>query len=68
VGFIRSNTKYSFPSDNSVIIVNKDLIGNRRLGSSLIIKDNFTFGVRESNNKFKDKVGGEEDIVNIETF
>ena len=65
---IRVNTKITYPSDNSVIRVDKSLVGNRRMGSSLIIKDNLKFGVRESNVKFENKVGQEEEIINVETF
>jgi hypothetical protein len=34
----------------------------------MIIKDNLTFGVRESHEKFKNKVGGEEDITSMEAW
>ena len=47
VGVVRTNTKLAYPSDNSVIRVEKNLVGGRRIGSSLIIKDNLKFGVRE---------------------
>jgi hypothetical protein len=35
------------PSDNSVIRTVKCEIGNRIIGRSTVIKDNFTFGIRE---------------------
>lgn len=57
VGVIRTNSKFSYPSDNSIIKVEKNLLGNRRLGKSIIIKDNLVFGIRESEEKFKQKVG-----------
>lgn len=68
MGILRTNTKIAYPSDNSVIRVEKSLVGNRRLGSSIIIKDNLKFGVRESQSKFDKKVGQEEEIINIEAF
>ena len=61
VGVIRTNTKYSFPCDNSLIRVEKHVVGGRRIGASLIIKDNLTFGVRERPDSFKAKVSIEED-------
>jgi len=63
VGVIRTNTKYSYPCDNSLIRVEKHLIGGRRLGASLIIKDNLSFGIRERGDNFKAKVSTEEDEV-----
>jgi len=47
VGVLRSNTKFCFPSDNSVIRVDKHHVGQRRMGESRIIKDNFCFGLNE---------------------
>lgn len=35
------------PSDNSVIKTIKCDLGNKTIGKSLVIKDNFTFGIRE---------------------
>ena len=55
VGVLRVNTKFSFPSDNSVIRVDKSTVGQRRMGESKIIKDNFTFGVRERKEVFDQK-------------
>lgn len=68
VGFIRSNTKYSYPSDNSVIRVEKNEIGNKRLGNSVIIKDNLLFGVRESEEAYKNKAGEEEEFLNRDAW
>jgi hypothetical protein len=48
VGVIRSNSKYCFPCDNSIIRIDKHVIGNRRLGTSLVIKDNLAFGIKET--------------------
>ena len=47
VGLIRSNQKFSFPCDNSVIRVDKNQVGARRFGASVIIKDNLVFGIKE---------------------
>ena len=55
VGVLRVNTKFSFPSDNSVIRVDKYNVGQRRMGESKIIKDDFTFGVRERKYVFDQK-------------
>jgi len=55
VGVLRVNTKFSFPSDNSVIRVDKSSVGQRRMGESKIIKDNFTFGVRERKEVYDQK-------------
>ncbi len=61
VGVIRTNTKYSYPCDNSLIRSEKHLIGGRRIGASLIVKDNLVFGVRERPEAFKSKNSIEED-------
>ena len=61
VGIIRANTKYSYPSDNSLIRSEKHLIGGRRIGASLVVKDNLVFGVRERPDSFKEKLSIEED-------
>ena len=47
IGVLRQNTKISFPSDNSVIRVDKTNVGQRRMGESRIIKDNYMFGLSE---------------------
>ena len=64
VGVLRVNTKFSFPSDNSVIRVEKYNVGQRRMGESRIVKDNFTFGVRERKDVFDQKVNGEDYLRN----
>ena len=61
VGVVRTNSKYMFPCDNSLIRTEKHLIGGRRIGASLMIKDNLAFGVRERPESFKAKQGIEED-------
>jgi hypothetical protein len=47
VGAMRSNTKFSFPSDNSMIRVDRYNVGQRRFGETQIIKDNYIFGITE---------------------
>ena len=64
VGVLRVNTKFSFPSDNSVIRVDKTSVGQRRMGESKIIKDNFTFGVRERKEVFDLKAQNEDCLRN----
>jgi hypothetical protein len=45
------------------------MIGNRRFGSSLVIKDNLAFGIKENLEKFKNKLGFfEDEILNREAF
>jgi hypothetical protein len=63
IGVLRTNSKYSFPCDNSIIRVEKHQVGNRRMGASLVIKDNLVFGVREMLERFKDKLGYLDDEV-----
>jgi hypothetical protein len=47
VGLVRNRQKYCFPCDNSVIRIDKNFIGSRRFGSSVVVKDNVTFGIKE---------------------
>lgn len=61
VGVMRTSSKYSYPCDNSLIRAEKHLIGGRRIGASLVIKDNLTFGIRERPSTFKAKQTLEED-------
>jgi hypothetical protein len=63
VGVIRTNSKYSFPCDNSLIRAEKHLIGGRRIGASLVVKDNLVFGIKERHDTFTLKGGPEEDDV-----
>ena len=64
VGAIRSNTKFSFPSDNSMIRVDRYNVGQRRFGETQIIKDNYIFGITEKKQVFKQKVEGEDYLRN----
>jgi hypothetical protein len=64
VGAIRSNTKYSYPSDNSVIRVDKYEIGCKRMGESQIIKDNYCFGITQRKQENQIKVEGEDSLRN----
>ncbi len=68
-GLLRTNSKYCFPCDNSIIRIDKHVIGGRRLGTSLVVKDNLAFGIRESTDKFKAKSGlTEESILSREAW
>lgn len=64
VGVLKSNTKFSFPSDNSIIRVDKYHAGQKRMGASTIIKDNFTFGISERTSVYAKKVSGEDGLRN----
>ena len=60
LSLIRQNIKYCFPCDNSIIRVNKNYVGSRCFGSSVVVKDNFTFGWRECKAKCIEKVALED--------
>lgn len=64
---IRQNQKWCFPCDNSVIKVCKNYVGSRRFGSSLIIKDNFVFGIKETGTQLAEKVAMDDEILNFDT-
>lgn len=64
VGAIKNNTKFMFPSDNSIIRVEKHQIGQKRMGESLILKDNLVFGLSERKQFYNLKVDGEDEIRN----
>ena len=64
VGALRTNTKFSFPSDNSVIRVDKYQAGQKRMGECQIIKDNFIFGITERKDMFAFKADGEDSLRN----
>ena len=61
VGVLRVNSKYCFPCDNSIIRIDKNLVGSRRIGTSLVVKDNLLFGLRERHEVFKGKQTLDED-------
>lgn len=66
---MRTNSKYCFPSDNSIIRIDKHVIGNRRFGTSLVIKDNLAFGIKEAQDKFKAKSSlTEEELLSREAW
>ena len=67
VGLLRTNQKFCFPCDNSVIRVDKHNVGGRRFGASVILKDNLVFGVRESEAVVKEKVPLEDELLNQES-
>lgn len=64
VGVLRQNTKFSFPSDNSMIRVDRYNVGQRRFGETQIIKDNYIFGITEKKSHFSQKVEGEDGLRN----
>lgn len=63
VGVLRCSSKYLYPCDNSLIRSEKYYVGGRRLGASLVIKDNLSFGIRERAEVFKSKVSYDEDEI-----
>lgn len=65
-GLLRTNHKFCFPCDNSVIRVDKRNVAGRRFGSSVIIKDNMVFGIKENEGTVKEKVAGDDDLLNQE--
>jgi hypothetical protein len=68
VGVVRTNSKYCFPCDNSIIRIDKHHVGSRRIGTSLIVKDNLIYGIRERPETFKSKVGHENYIITREAW
>ena len=64
VGLLRSNQKYCFPCDNSVIRVDKINVAGRRFGASVVIKDNLTFGIKEDPAKVIEKVADDDELLN----
>ena len=64
VGLLNCRTKYSFPSDNSIIRVDKFQSSQKRIGESQITKDNFTFGLHERKQVIDGKVAGEDELRN----
>ena len=66
LGLVRSNQKFCFPCDNSVIRIDKHFVGSRRFGASVICKDNFIFGLRETVHKVEEKVFGEDEFSPME--
>jgi hypothetical protein len=56
-----------YPCDNSVIRVQKNFVGARCFGSSLVTKDNFIFGIKESEASLRSKVALEDTLLNFET-
>ncbi len=67
-GFLRLNTKFAYPSDDSMIRVDKCLVGSRRIGSSMVLKDNFIMGVRERVELFNANAGEEEEFLSREAY
>ena len=50
-----------------MIRVDKNQVGARRFGASVIIKDNLIFGIKEDEKKVNDKVEGDDELYNLET-
>jgi hypothetical protein len=50
-----------------VIRVRKNYVGSRSFGSSLVIKDNLVFGIKENQAVLEEKVSMEDHILNFET-
>ena len=67
VGLVRSNEKFCFPCDNSVIRIDKNQIGSRRFGTSVVIKDNLVFGIKEDQSRVNEKVEGDDELLNMES-
>lgn len=67
VGLLRTNSKYCFPCDNSVIRVDKSYVGGRRFGSCTVLKDNMIFGITEGKLEVQEKVQGQDELINMET-
>jgi hypothetical protein len=66
-GVMRTNSKFCFPCDNSVIRVDKYNVGSRRFGASLVVKDNMSFGIKERSTLVNDKVFGQDELTSMET-
>ena len=62
----RQNEKFCFPYDNSVIRSQKNFVGGRRFGTSVIVKDNLIFGIKESQSELESKVADDDTILNNE--
>lgn len=66
VGMIRTNQKFCFPCDNGVIRIDKNQVGGRRFGTSVIVKDNLIFGIKETQKKVDEKIDGEDEMLSME--
>ena len=67
VGLLRTRQKFCFPCDDSVIRVDKNQVASRRFGSSVVVKDNLHFGIRERDCVVNEKVDFEDELVNMDT-
>ena len=65
-GLLRSNQKFAFPCDNSIIRIDKYQVAGRRFGSTVICKDNLVFGIKEDPDTSAGKVAGEDELPNLE--
>ena len=62
----RQNEKFCYPYDNSVIRSQKNFVGGRRFGTSVIVKDNLIFGIKEGQSELESKVGDDDSVLNNE--
>ena len=62
----RQNEKFCYPYDNSVIRSQKNFVGGRRFGTSVIVKDNLIFGINEGQSELESKVGDDDSVLNNE--
>lgn len=44
----------------------KNFVGGRRFGTSVIVKDNLIFGIKESQSELESKVADDDTILNNE--
>jgi hypothetical protein len=50
-----------------VIRVDKNWVAGRRYGSSVVVKDNLCFGIRERDDVVQEKAMGDDELVNMDT-
>ena len=62
----RQKEKFCYPYDNSVIRSQKNFVGGRRFGTSVIVKDNLIFGIKEGQSELESKVGDDDSVLNNE--
>ena len=47
-----------------MIRVDKNHVGSRRFGASVVVKDNMVFGVKEDQKTVDEKVTGDDELLN----
>ena len=50
-----------------MIRIDKNQIGSRRFGTSVVIKDNLVFGIKEDQSRVNEKVEGDDELLNMES-